>query len=441
MKEESKNLSNDELKAIIEEKIQETSKLITKEKPFKMTLGSKNYFLPPIEFMAQFFGLKVTPKSLYDVMKSKDAGLLNISSSSLHEMPRKGVGKSVFKKFFNALISINIPSVIRPFYDFLLGNKTELERAYKVNSNAHQWLAFFNTFDSIIKDPDSDQQQAQLFRYLIHFITQRSYQEVEFFESLKAKQNEFNLDDKIGMWEKEISPFYSQNTQISKEALDWISLLLLDEVKVENLSNEQKSECIYFALELEYDFLINCFACYEVGYVSLWYDPKECKKWLISEVLDKYTNQDNKANCFRCFIDVLVEWLKLHNVSISQNDLASCVPYTPSEKIDKRDITQDDIEISKRNKLYKWYRGVDLPSVQSLESFFINLSELTSSPIDFTLMDVAQMTIGLDKALEVKMELFTREFGSDIDIFGVWKQWLGTYPKYYNYHCNQFNND
>lgn len=436
MKEESKNLSNDELKAIIEEKIQEASKSITKEKPFKMTLGSKNYFLPPIEFMAQFFGLKVTPKSLYDVMKSKDAGLPNISSSSLHEMPRKGVGKSVFKKFANALININISSVIRPLYDFLLGNKTELERAYKVNSNAHQWLAFFNTFDSIIKDPDSDQQQAQLFRYLIHFITQRSYQEVEFFESLKAKQNEFNLDDKIGMWEKEISPFYSQNTQISKEALDWISLHLLDEVKVENLSNEQKSECIYFALELEYDFLINCFACYEVGYVSLWYDPKECKKWLISEVLDKYTNQNNEASCFRCFIDVLVEWLKLHNVSISQNDLASCVPYTPSETMD-----EIDFKLAQHNKLYKWYRGVDLPSVQSLESFFINLSELASFPIDFSLTDVAQMTIGLDKALEVKMELFTREFGLDIDVFGVWKQWLGTYPKYYNYHCNQFKND
>ena len=38
----------------------------------------------------------------------------------------------------------------------------------------------------------------------------------EFFESLKAKQNEFNLDDKIGMWEKEISPFYSKNTLFLK---------------------------------------------------------------------------------------------------------------------------------------------------------------------------------------------------------------------------------
>lgn len=429
----SQALSTEELKRI-EAAINDASKSITKEHQFKLQRGKKNHFLPPFETICQFFGVKLTPKLLLDQLGAAGAELPKISPSSLHEMDRNGVGRTVFKKFMGTYTRLEDPDILRPLYDFLFGHDEFLERAFNTNSNALHWLMFLNTFNAKIKHPDADLQQVTTFRYLMDFIAQRCSREVAYYESLKlkAEADEINLEDTVKLWETQTKPFYSTYTVVSEDALNYVTDLMSKKVVIEELTNDQKTSFIQYAFELEFDFLINAIACYEVGYVSQYYDPSDCKKWLISKVFDKYTSPENEASCFRCLMDVILESLEEHGVHISQQELASCVPYNPS-----KDVDEEDIRSAQYNKLYKWYRGIDLPSMTSIDAFFANLSELTQFPIDYGLSDVVRVIIGLDKTLAVNVQLVNNELGPDIDVFSIWKQRFSEYPKLYQKHCYQ----
>lgn len=408
--------------------IEEASKAITKDEPFKLVRGHKNHFLPPYESISAFFGEKTDAKAIYEKVKTIKVDLPKISSSSLYEIGDKGVGKTVFKKFLKLL-----PAQL--LYDFLAKQDEWLERAFSVKSNAIGWLACIKSFNLAGNQPDTDPQALVAYRNLSDFITLRCHQEIEFYESLKHKRdsNDIDLGDAISIWEKEIKPFYQQNTNISEDALNLISDIHAKRVEVTKLTDTQKNECIYHVLELEYDFLLNCIACYEVGYVAQ--DSDELKEWLISKTINVYTEPNNTSTCFRCLMDVLLLWLKEHDNQINQRQLASCVPIDFKNKGDE--VGEEGKHDAQYNKLYKWYRSIDLPPEKSLHEFFNNLSQLSACPIDNGPFDVAKMAMGFDKALLEKAEVIKKEFGPSIDVLPIWKRLLGDYPNYYRYHCQQ----
>lgn len=433
MDNDNKTQSSAELLAI-DTLVKEECKSINKDNPFKLAKAKKDHFLPSINTVTDFLGVKVDANTIYEKLNTDDAELPKISSSSLHEMGRKGVGKTVFKKFTRLLIKAKIPGM----YDFLTGKDEWIKRATGVNSNAMGWLGAIGSFNAAVGQPDVDLELFASYRYLTDFITRRCHQQVEFIESLKRKKsaNEIDSEDEILMWERESKPFLQKNTRISEGALNLISKELEKKTVVAELDLIEKTELIIQVFELEYDFLLNCIACYEVGYVNQTQAPAECKKWLISITLQAYAEPNNTKTCFRCLMDVLLLWFKEHDLQINNTQLASCIPLDFKNREDE--VGEESKHNAQYNKLYKWYRSIDLPSDKSLHEFFDNISQLSQHPIENGPFDVAKMAIGFDKALLEKSETVKKEFGSGIDFFTIWKLVLRRYPDYYRYHCQQY---
>jgi hypothetical protein len=427
----NKTQSSAELLAI-DTLVKEECKSINKDNPFKLAKAKKDHFLPSINTVADFFGVKVDANTIYEKLNTNDAELPKISSSSLHEMGRKGVGKTVFKKFTHLLIKAKIPGM----YDFLTGKDEWIKRATGVNSNAMGWLGAIGSFNAAVGQPDVDLELFASYRYLTDFITRRCHQQVEFIESLKRKKsaNEIDPEDEVLIWEGESKPFLQKHTNISEGALDLISKELEKKTVIAELDLIQKKELIIQVFELEYNFLLNCLACYEVGYVAQYQAPTDCK-WFISLTLEAYTGADNTKTCFRCLMDTLLSLLKDNDIQIDQRQLASCVPINFQNK--ENEIGEDPKSDAQYNKLYKWYRSTDLPSDKLLLEFFNNIAQLSQCEADYSLFDVAKMAIGFDKAFLEKSETVKKEFGSDIDFFTIWKLVLRRYPDYYRYHCQQ----
>jgi len=426
-------LSSADKKTTLEKLIDEHGKNINKNNKFKIITGTKSHFLPEVKDLLDFFDIHADAKALYQALKERDIEIPHISNSSLHELGRNGVGRTVFKKFIETMITV-APSIGKLL---IPGNDEWVDRIFKTNSNAAGWYGLIRQCRLMENDEKYDQQELAVYQNVIDFINLRSRQDVEFYELIQRKKlsGEIDLDDKSNVWEKEIKPFYQQCTNLNRSTLELIALLFIGEFEVSKLTNLQKIDAIQKVFEIEYDFLLNCIACYEVGYVSQQCDSSDLKEWILSKTLTTYSKPDNTATCFRCLMDVLLSWLEEQDIKINNRQLASCIP------INFQNIDDEDGEEGKNdaqcNKLYKWYRSIDLPSNKSLLEFFDNLADLTQYPIDNGPFNVAKIAIGFDKLLLEKSEAIKIELGSDIDTFVIWKRALSRYPDYYRYHWNQ----
>lgn len=431
MDNDNKTKSNSEA-LDIETLLKEECKSINKDNPFKLTKGKKDHFLPSLSIVCDFLGIKVDANTIYGNLNSDNEPHLKISSSSLHEMGRNGVGKAVFKKFSYLLFKAKIPGM----HDFLLGKDEWIKRAMSTNSNAMIWMGAIGVFNAVEKKTDVD---LDSYRYLTDFITRRCHQNIEFIESLKRKVSakKIGIEDEVLIWERETKPFLQKNTNISQNALNLISKELEKKTVVSELDLKQKKEIISQAFELEYDFLFNCIACYEVGCTAQYQAPTGCKKWFISLTFEAYTGVDSSKTCFRCLMDVLISLLKNNDIQIDQRQLASCVPINFRNK--ENEYGEESKSDAQYNKLYKWYKSKDLPSDKLLHEFFNNIAELGQYESDNSLFDVAKMAIGFDKALIEKKEVIKKEFGGDIDVFSIWKQLIGNYSSYYQYHSERYS--
>jgi len=395
---------------------------------FKFLKGEFNHFLPPFESVAAFFSVKMDAKNIYKMLHSTGDKLPTISSSSLHEIGRKGVGKTIFKKFMQLM-----PARL---LDLMLGKLDKwLVRSFNVQSNAAQWLPGIQSFYMGMASAQGVVTPSNFYRPLSEFITLRSHQDIEFKEKLKEKviANKIDINNDFLLWENETKPFFKKHTLISEGALNLLSQLMKDKSFLTNATNTEKEKYISYIFEIEYDFLFNCIACYETGYVGEYQESSEHIHWLISETLSAYSEPDNEVSCFRCFFNTLIQRYDENDIQINHRQIASCIPLKGYVNTDGEDKLS-----AQYNKLFKWYRSIDLPSSAVLSEFIINLSQLSKYSMDTTIVDVASLAIALDKAFIEKKEAIHAEFGLEIDVFIIWKKFISNYDIYYQYHRKRY---
>lgn len=410
--------------------VDEAGKSITKENPLKLVGGVENHFLPRIELVVEFFGLNVSAKAIYDRLKAENSNIPKISSSSLHEMGRNGVGRATFKKLIKILPIFHLK--LLPFinvYDLLLGQDKFLKRSFNSGSNATAWLLVTRLVDRCLED-------VSVYRYVSDFIFQRCQQDIALTErqKLKLEKKKVTGETRFLLWHTEIRPLYQQHTQISSDTLEQLGEMIKNNGALSSSSLESKESFIYQMLEVKYDFLFSCIACYEVAFIKQPHIPDRYDKWFISQALEAYSQTDSNRTCFRCLMDVLVEYLSTEGIKLTQSELASCVPLKPYVNYDAEDKL-----LAQQNKLNKWYRSIDLPSSSGLIEFIKNLSELFEQPWSIVLNDVVRISIGLDKALITHEKSFKAEFGNDVDVLTIWKKVMGNYVKYFEHHKERYS--
>lgn len=417
----------------LEELIKQEALRITKDNKFKVEDGRKNHFLPPVKEIYAFLNIKHNAKTLHQLMRQQDASIPEISPCSLDNIHRHGVGKSIFLKFTEVM---NRSSNV--LLNTMLSNKHPLvDRALAVNSNASGWLGLLLMYQEMKNNPNVNQQELLHYKKLVDFVSQRCEQEVVFYEGCKKKHyaGEINLTDQQAYWETELHPFYQQHTQLDEPVFISFNKILQGE-DVQTLTKSQKLEWIENAYKLKFDFLLNCIACYDIGYLevnnvlSVDADNKPVHS-AICRIMDRYTQPDNNETCFHSCWEVIRCILDENDIDVSNRQLASFIP------INQKEGTVETLQDAQYNVLKKWFKQQDLPSSEKLRCFVDAFSESINFDWSNHLLLLSKMALGVDALLEAEIKKIEREFGSEIDVTAIWKRVFSQYTQYYQYHCHQ----
>lgn len=417
------NTQSDE--QLLEEKIKQEAQRITKDNKFKIEEGHKNHFLPPVKEIYAFLNIKHDAKTLHQLMRQQDASIPKISPSSLDNIHRHGVGKSIFLRFTEVMKMSS-----KVLINFMLPNKYPLlDRALAVNSNASGWLGLLLMYQEMQNNPNVNQQELLHYKKLVDFVSQRCEQEIVFYEACKKKHyaGEINLTDQQAYWETELHPFYQQYTQLN-EAVFISFNKILQGVDVQALTKSQKLEWIENAYKLEFDFLLNCIACYDIGYVDADNKPVHSA---ICRIIERYTQPDNTETCFHSCWEVIRCILDENDIVVSNRQLASFIP------INQKEDTVETLKDAQYNVLKKWFKQQDLPSAEKLRSFIDAFSESINFDWSNHLLLLSKMALGIDALLIEKTKKVECDFGTDIDVTAIWKRVFSQYTQYYQYHCHQ----
>ncbi|MBP2699133.1 hypothetical protein [Photobacterium lucens] len=406
---------------------------ITKDNKFKVEDGRNNQFLPPVKEIYAFLNIKHDAKTWYQLVRQQDASIPEISPSSLDNIHRHGVGKRIFLKLTKAMKkSSNV------LLNFMLPNKYPLvDRALAVNSNASGWLGLLLMYQELQNDSDVNQQELLHYKKLVDFVSQRCEQEIVFYEENKKKfhAGETYFSDKQQYWEKRLHSFYQQYTQLDEPILITVEQILQD-IDVQALTKSQKVELIENVYKFEFDFLLNCIACYDIGYLevnnvlSVDADNKPVHS-AICRIMDRYTQPDNNETCFHSCWEVIRCILDENDIDVSNRQLASFIP------INQKEGTVETLKDAQYNVLKKWFKQQDLPSAEKLRSFVDAFSESINFAWRNHLLLLSKMALGVDALLVGEIKRIEREFGSDIDVTAIWKRVFSQYTQYYQYHCHQ----
>lgn len=404
--------------------IDDSVSTITKENKFKIQSGYKNYFLPPFEEMMSFLNIKCDLSALYKHAEVSGISLPQISHGSLHQLHHQGVGKGVYKKLINTLISL--PSF--PTQSLIKDKDQWIDRSDSANSNALSWFGGIYQYNFFKTDKNLDQHELAFYQYLMTFIEQRCQQDIAYLEQRNNKIEDLMLP--------KVNPCFSNHTQI-----DNVHLVVLEEVLSEafdiNLLDEKKKIAIIEAsLTCEYDFLFNCIACYEVGYMvtnNLLNIDSDNKKAVstIYLMMDHYTQLKNDETCFHSFWKVIQLTLKDNGIDLSNRKLASFI------QINQHTDSFNSLNDAQYNVLKKWFKQQDLPSNDKLRSFVDSFAESIGFGWTNHFLLMAKIALGFDTLLNQKSEQVKNSFGSDIDVTAIWKRVLGRYSEYYLYYFHQ----
>lgn len=425
------NIQTDE--QLLDELINKEAESITKDQKFKIIKGGNNHFLPPIDDIAVFFNFKHDAKTLYKLVSQQNISVPKISHSSLDNLYRHGVGKSVFMKFMEVIKKS--PKWLR--LAMIPHKYPWIDRALAVNSNAASWLEGALLYQDMANNPDINQMELLYYQKLVDFICQRCYREIAFFEACKQKHNagEVDLTDQRVYWKQEAYFFYQQNTQLDESVFTSINQIIQGS-DVQAYSDIQKVELIEHILTLKFDFLLNCIACYDVGYLvandalSVNADNKYGHS-VICRIIERYTHSDNNETCFHSCWEVIKCILQEHGGELSNRQLASFI------HIKQKEGTIETLRDAQYNVLKKWFKQQDLPSADKLSSFVDDFSASIGFEGNNHLLLITKMALAIDACRVEKAQIIKAEFGVDIDVIGIWKQVWGQYTKYYQYHCHQ----
>ena len=425
------NTQSDE--QLLEEKIKQEAQRITKDNKFKIEEGHKNHFLPPVKEIYAFLNIKYDAKTLHQLMCQQDASIPEISHGSLDNLYRHGVGKGVFLKFTEVMKKSS-----KVLINIMLPNKSPLiDRAFAVNSNASGWLGLLLMYQEMQNNPNVNQQELLHYKKLVDFVSQRCEQEIVFYEACKKKHyaGEIDLTNQQTYWDKELHPFYQQYTQLDEPVFTSLENILQG-VDVQVLTNNQKVELIENAHKLEFDFLLNCIACYDIGYVdannTLSVDAEnKLVHSVIYRIIERYTQPDNTETCFHSCWEVIRCILDENDIVVSNRQLASFIP------INQKEDTVETLKDAQYNVLKKWFKQQDLPSADKLRSFVDTFSEWIGFRENNHLLLLSKMTLGIDALLIEKTKKVECDFGTDIDVTAIWKRVFSQYTQYYQYHCHQ----
>ncbi|HIF9160549.1 TPA: hypothetical protein ACX6PK_001360 [Photobacterium damselae] len=424
----------DEEKSQLSEMINDCAKTINKENKFKIPSGINDHFLPPMEEILGFFNIKVDARAFYKAILKNDIKVPTISHGSLHQLNNGGVGKGVFYKFMGVMTA-----ALNGMLGYLLPKQEPwVERALHLNTNAGYWLGMTLSYENMKKKPTFNQQELSNYQCLADFIRYRCHQDIINKEQCRQKilAEEIDVNNKLLVWDTLILPIYRQHTQLSEPVFTMFRQAL-EGVDLDSYSVPQKAEFLQRSFEIQYDFLLNCIACYEVGYVAHMLeltndtDTVEVRKGFISLTLDQYVGAKNDESCFHSFLLVVKSALSTNEHQVSKRELASYI------KINHAAYGEESLNDAQYNVLKKWFKQKDLPSNERLQDFFDGLAEAKGFSNDDHMLWVAKMALGFDALLKQRTDAIIRELGDEIDVTAIWKQALSRYRECYKYHFHQ----
>lgn len=431
--ESNQPLSAEEL-SLLNEIIEDCAKKINKDNKFKMPSGINDHFLPSIDEIFGFFNMKSDVRTLYQTMINNNVSIPKISHEPLRQLNNGGVGKGVFYKFMGVM-KASSNYILR---HVLSRQGSWIERAHNLNTNAAYWLGITLGYQQMKSDPNLNQQELSNYQCLADFISSRCHQDIIYKEQCKKRilAGDIDTTNKLLVWETVVSPLYRQHTQLSEPVFTMLRHAC-EGRDLGSYSVQQKSEFLQRSFEAKYDFLLNCIACYEVGYVARMLEltndtnTLEVRKGFISLTLEQYVDTENDKTCFHSLFLVVKSNLSNDDHKVTNRELASYI------KMNHTAYGEESLNDAQYNVLKKWFKQKDLPSNERLQQFFDDLAKAYDFNNDDHMLWVARMALGFDALLKQRTDAIINELGDEIDVTAIWKQALSRYRECYKYHFHQ----
>ncbi|XDF76715.1 hypothetical protein AAFX60_007950 [Aliivibrio fischeri] len=314
-------------------------------------------FLPFIQNFASVIGGPQSPREMIKMMEKCSGISANISNSSLDNLSRSGVGKSIATKFFNFIASFR--------EDFFTRSLKDLpQRPVSIYETYIEWRA------ALVGLVMANENDVGHFQLVIDFLGNRCNQAEQAFLVCKKLKDH-------GMTPLEAAfryyDYLDHSMYLERKDIGVLKDLLVQYVEQGEAAIE--SDQYASVINLDLDFYFNLAAHYEVHMLMVLFDDIEDLKLVRSDILEAgvlvpiitlYRREDSLNTYFSAFLEFLKTFVE--EGEYTDYKLARSIPILQGDK-----FSSSSLQEKKLNQLKDWKKGVNLPSYDKLGQFMVNL--------------------------------------------------------------------